>query len=59
MRIAAQATELGIGSVADLFCGCGGNAIAFARRGISVKAVDTNAARLQMAQHNARIYQTR
>lgn len=43
-------------TVLDAGCGVGGNAIAFARRGCSVIAVDLNAERLEMARHNARIY---
>jgi len=42
--------------VVDGFCGAGGNAIAFARRGATVIALDTDARRLEMARHNARIY---
>lgn len=48
----------GAGVVLDLFCGCGGNAIAFARHASRpwVVAVDTSAARLHLARHNARLY---
>ena len=42
--------------VLDACCGCGGNAIAFARMGLSVTAVDSNPKRLAMATHNAKIY---
>ena len=44
------------GLVLDAFCGCGGNSIQFALQGHPVIAVDTNADRLHMAQHNAQIY---
>ena len=42
----------------DAFCGCGGNAIAFARQAhiSKVIATDTNASRLAMAKHNAKLY---
>ncbi|MFE1463171.1 methyltransferase domain-containing protein [Streptomyces nigra] len=51
---AARMRELGIGSVADLCCGIGGDAIALARAGIRVLAVDRDpltvaAARANMA----------
>lgn len=44
--------------ILDAFCGCGGNAIAFARRPeVSlVVCVDTDLGRLQMAANNASIY---
>lgn len=42
--------------VLDGFCGAGGNAIAFARRGARVVALDTDARRLEMARHNATLY---
>ena len=46
------------GVVLDLFCGCGGNAISFARHpSVSrVVAVELDAARLAMARHNACVY---
>lgn len=45
-------------TILDAFCGCGGNAIAFARRPeVSlVVCVDTDLGRLQMAAKNASIY---
>lgn len=45
----------GGGVVLDLFCGCGGNAVAFARQtGVTrVVAVELDGARLAMARHNA------
>jgi len=45
--------------VLDAFCGCGGNAIAFARaKNVRlVIAVDTSMERLQMAAHNASVYE--
>jgi trimethylguanosine synthase len=42
--------------VLDGFAGIGGSAIAFARTGKSVIAVDNNRDRLKMAEHNATIY---
>lgn len=42
--------------VLDAACGAGGNAIGFARAGCTVTAIELNAARLAMAQHNARLY---
>lgn len=42
--------------VVDLGCGCGGNAIGFARGGAQVIAVERDAGRLAMARHNARLY---
>ena len=42
--------------VFDACCGCGGNAIGFARAGCRVVAVDTDAGRLALARHNAAIY---
>jgi len=49
------------GIVLDLFCGCGGNAIAFARlcskREISlVVCIDSDESKLRMAMHNASLY---
>ncbi|MCA9566440.1 MAG: methyltransferase domain-containing protein [Myxococcales bacterium] len=43
-------------SVVDATCGCGGNAIAFARMGMRVTAIDTSVERLGHAVHNARLY---
>jgi SAM-dependent methyltransferase len=43
-------------SVVDAMCGCGGNAIGFARAGCSVTSLEIDARRLEMARHNARIY---
>ncbi len=42
--------------VVDATCGCGGNAIGFARAGCVVVAVDRSAERLELARHNARLY---
>lgn len=42
-------------SVFDAFAGCGGTAIAFARRGKRVVACDVSALRLRLARHNARV----
>jgi trimethylguanosine synthase len=43
-------------TVLDAFCGIGGSAIGFARAGKRVITVDTEAARLDMARHNAALY---
>lgn len=43
-------------TVLDAFCGVGGSAIGFARAGKRVLAVDTNAERIDMARHNAKLY---
>lgn len=42
--------------VLDLCCGVGGNALAFARAGARVTAVELDPQRLALARHNARIY---
>lgn len=44
------------GRVLDAGCGIGGNSLGFARAGLTVHAVDRDAARLAMARHNARLY---
>ena len=43
-------------TVFDAMCGCGGNAIGFARAGCQVVAADIDGARLEMARHNAKLY---
>jgi SAM-dependent methyltransferase len=43
-------------SVLDAGCGAGGNAIAFAREGCRVVAVERDEARLALARHNAHVY---
>ncbi len=45
----------GLGRVADLCCGIGGDALALARRG-SVVCVDRNGSRTTMAAHNVGVY---
>lgn len=40
----------------DAFCGCGGNAIAFARAGLFVVAVDIDPSKVACAQRNAAVY---
>lgn len=42
--------------VIDATAGCGGNAIAFARLGMRVTAIDIHKGRLELARHNARVY---
>ncbi|MSP72231.1 MAG: methyltransferase domain-containing protein [Myxococcales bacterium] len=41
--------------VFDLGCGAGGNALAFARAGAEVVAIDRDRSRLDLARHNARL----
>lgn len=43
-------------TVLDACCGCGGNAIGFARAGSRVVAVEPDAGRLALARHNAALY---
>lgn len=43
-------------SVVDACCGSGGNAVAFARHGCAVTAIDCDPERLAEAAHNARVY---
>jgi SAM-dependent methyltransferase len=50
---AGRMRELGIGSVADLCCGIGGDALALARAGIRVLAVDRDPATAAAARANA------
>ena len=52
----AMATSAKGMKVVDAGCGLGGNAIAFARHGCEVTAIETNSRRLEMARHNARVY---
>ncbi|GGJ19800.1 THUMP-like domain-containing protein [Streptomyces brasiliensis] len=51
---AARLAELGVASVADLCCGIGGDAIALARAGIRVLAVDRDPLTVEVARANAR-----
>lgn len=46
----------GASTVIDACCGCGGNAIGFARAGASVTAIELDEERLELAGHNARVY---
>lgn len=55
-RMARWAAAQGVEAVIDAGCGAGGNAIAFARAGLEVVAVEADAGRLAMARHNARLY---
>ncbi len=49
-----QAAWLGAGRVLDPFCGCGGNAVAFARAGARVIAFERDPARAALARANFR-----
>jgi hypothetical protein len=53
MRMAAWAQGR---AVVDAGCGIGGNAIAFARAGCRVLAIEADPARLELARHNAGVY---
>lgn len=44
-------------TVVDACCGAGGNAIGFARAGCAVTAIEIDRARMELAQHNARVYE--
>ena len=50
------ARRVGRPSVVDACCGAGGNAIAFARAGATVTAIELDPGRARMAEHNARVY---
>jgi predicted RNA methylase len=54
MSVAEQARGQSV--VVDACCGSGGNAIAFARVGCEVTAIDLDAERLAEAAHNAALY---
>lgn len=49
--------DLGCDVVWDAFAGVGGNAIQFALAGMHVVATELDEARIQMAQHNAQVYE--
>lgn len=51
-----QAQKMNCKTVIDGFCGVGANAIAFARSGAKVYAIEKDVKRLKMARHNARSY---
>ena len=53
LRIGERARGL---RVLDAMCGCGGNAIGFARAGCEVIAVDVHPGRVELARHNAKVY---
>jgi len=50
------AQRVGRRRVVDACCGAGGNAIAFARAGATVTAIELDRYRARMAEHNARLY---
>ena len=54
LAIAARCSKDDV--VVDAFCGCGGNAIALARRCKHVIAIDIDPRKIAHARHNARIY---
>lgn len=56
VQMAKRATARGIRRVVDACVGAGGNAIAFAREGLDVVAIDNDRVRLRMAAHNAEVY---
>lgn len=51
-----QAKKMNCESIIDGFCGVGGNAVAFARIGEKVFAIEKDKKRLEMARHNAALY---
>ncbi|XP_018792113.1 PREDICTED: trimethylguanosine synthase [Bactrocera latifrons] len=56
-KIAAHLAErLSCDVILDAFCGCGGNAIQFARTCKRVIAIDIDPVKISMAKHNAKIY---
>lgn len=54
-----QAEKMNCKTVVDGFCGVGANAIAFARSGAKVCAIEKDKTRLEIAKHNAGIYGVR
>ena len=51
-----QAKKMNCKIIVDGFCGVGANAIAFARTGAKVYAIEKDEKRLRMARYNAKIY---
>jgi len=58
LALALAAEAAGV-RVVDAGCGAGGNAIAFARRGCAVLAIEADRERLELARHNAGLYGVR
>ncbi len=56
VALARRVVASGAATVVDAGCGAGGNTIAFASSGLSVVAIERDAARLADARHNARRY---
>jgi trimethylguanosine synthase len=56
-EIAEKISKDKVKTIIDAFCGIGGNAIAFAGKLGKVYAIDIDPARLDMARHNAGIYE--
>ena len=54
--IEAQGRRVESALVVDAFAGCGGNAIAFAKRGFQVIGVEMDAKRAAMCRHNSAVY---
>lgn len=54
--IIAQGKRVESALVVDAFVGCGGNAIAFAKRGFQVIGVEMDAKRAAMCRHNSAVY---
>ena len=46
------------GLVLDVFCGCGGNSISFAKKIRNVISIDIDESKLNLLQHNSRVYDT-
>jgi trimethylguanosine synthase len=55
-HVARRVRGAGARVVLDAFCGCGGNAIAFARSGLFVLSIDIDPAKVRCARHNAQVY---
>ena len=56
LALADAARALAVTRVVDAGCGLGGNAIAFARAGLAVTAIERDGVRLDLARRNAELY---
>lgn len=54
--LARELADAGARTVLDVCAGAGGNALGFARAGLRVVAVERDAGRLALLEHNARVY---